>query len=115
MDRQRGPLSRFHGLSISWQCSLSLRLVDAQFGVLTAALRYRELQPIGVERVKAGASASARRLAVDALVAVAGTALNHVEETFAAGDVEPATLGVEKQVVGVAGDFQVGDGPAALS
>src|SRR2546427_224593 len=35
---KRGPLSLFHGLSISWYCALSLWLVDAQFGVLTAAL-----------------------------------------------------------------------------
>jgi hypothetical protein len=48
-----------------------------------------------------------------ALVMAVHAAPNHVEKTFAAGNIEAVVLRIKKYIIGVPGDFHLGHGPAA--
>jgi hypothetical protein len=88
------------------------RRIYAQFGLPPDSLGHREKKQIKIRgEVTCSRTGPCRDLG-DAFKPIALTALDHIDEAFAAGDVEPLAFGVEEEVVGVAGDFQICHGGA---
>lgn len=88
---------------------LLLRLEDADFGFLGAAVGDGKVEAVGEGAEIAGAGAGSGGQLGDTAIGVGGGLLNGVEEAFAAGEIEAFAEGVVEEVVYVAGDSQVGD------
>ena len=87
-----------------------MRLINADLGLLRAAGGNSEVEAIEVGTEEAGSSTRSGGEFRNALVGVGRGLLNDINKAFTAGEIELFALGVEEEVVGVAGDGEVGDG-----